>query len=36
MDASGCEAGSQASLLSWHIYIGIPINLNEESGILNF
>ena len=30
------EAGGQASLISWHSYIGIPINFNEESGIVSF
>ena len=33
-DASGCEPGGQASLISWHSYIGIPINFQEESGIV--
>ena len=28
------EAGGQASLFSWHSYIGIPINFHEESGIV--
>ena len=36
MDASGCEAGGQASLISWQSYIGIPINFHEESGIVTF
>ena len=35
-DASGGEPGGQASLISWHIYIGIPINFHEESGIVTF
>ena len=35
-DASGCEPGGQASLISWHSYIGIPINFHEESGIVTF
>ena len=35
-DASGCEAGGPASLISWHSYIGIPINFHEESGIVTF
>ena len=35
-DASGCEPGGQASLISWHSYIGIPINFDEESGIVTF
>ena len=34
--ASGGEPGGQASLTSWHIYIGIPINFHEESGIAPF
>ena len=36
IDASVGEPGSQASLISWHIYIGIPINFHEESGIVTF
>ena len=35
-DASGGEPGDQASLISWHNYIGIPINFHEESGIVTF
>ena len=35
-DASGGEPGGQVSLISWHIYIGIPINFQEESGIVTF
>ena len=35
-DACGGEPGGQASLISWQIYIGIPINLHEESGIVTF
>ena len=35
-DASGGEPGGQASLISWHSYIGIPINFHEESGIVIF
>ena len=35
-DASGGVPGSQASLISWHSYIGIPINFHEESGIVTF
>ena len=35
-DASGGEPGGQASLISWHIYIGIPINFHEESCIDTF
>ena len=33
-DASGGEPGGQESLISWHSYIGIPINFHEESGIV--
>ena len=33
-DASGGEPGGQASLFSWHSYIGIPMNFQEESGIV--
>ena len=29
-DASGGEVGGQAFLISWHSYIGIPINFHEE------
>ena len=35
-DASVGELGCQASLISWHSYIGIPINFHEESGIDTF
>ena len=35
-DASGGESGSQASLVSWHSYIGIPINFHEEAGMITF
>ena len=35
-DASGGEPGGQASLISWHSYICIPINFHEVSGILTF
>ena len=35
-DASGGEAGGQASLISWQSYIGIPNNFHEESGIFTF
>ena len=35
-DASGGEPGCQVSLISWHIYIGIPINFHEVSGIITF
>ena len=34
--ASGGDPGGQASLISWHRYIGIPINFHEESGIVTF
>ena len=33
---SGGEPGVQASLISLHSYIGIPINFQEESGIVTF
>ena len=36
MDATEGEAGGRASLISWHSYIGIPINFHEESGIVTF
>ena len=35
-DASEGEPGGQASLISWHSYICIPINFHEESGIVTF
>ena len=35
-DASGDDPEGQASLISWHSYIGIPINFHEESGIISF
>ena len=35
-DASGGEAGGQVSLISWHSYLGIPINFHKESGIVTF
>ena len=35
-DASGGEAGGHEALISWHSYIGIPINFHEESGIVTF
>ena len=35
-DASGGEPGGQASLISLHSYIGIPINFHEVSGIVTF
>ena len=33
---SGGEPGGQASLISWHSYIGIHINFLEESGVFTF
>ena len=36
MDASRGEAGDPASLSSCHSDIGIPINFQEESGIVTF
>ena len=35
-DASGSQAGDQASFSSWHSDIGIPLNFQEESGIITF
>ena len=35
-DVTEGDAGGQASLISWHSYIGIPINFHEESGIVTF
>ena len=35
-DASGGEPGGQASLISWHSYIGIPIIFHEVPGIEPF
>ena len=35
-DTSGGESGDQASLSSWHSDTGIPINFQEESGIVIF
>ena len=35
-DPSGGEPGGQASLISCHSYIGIPINFHEELGIVPF
>ena len=35
-DSSRCELRGQASLINWHSYIGIPINTQEESGIVTF
>ena len=34
--ASGGEPGGQASLISWHSYMGFPMNFHEESGIVTF
>ena len=34
--ASGGESGGQASLISCHRYIGVPISYHEESGIVPF
>ena len=36
IEVSGGEPGGQASLISWHSYIGIPINFHEVSGIVTF
>ena len=36
MNTSLGEAGDEASLSSWHSDIGIPINFQEESGIITF
>ena len=36
IDASGGEPGGQASLVSWHSYIDIPINFHAGSGIVTF
>ena len=35
-DTSGGEVGDGGSLSSWHTDIGIPINFQEESGIVTF
>ena len=35
-DGSVGEPGGQGSLIIWHSYIGIPINFQEESGIITF
>ena len=35
-DASGGEPGGQAALISWHSFIGIPINFHEESASSHF
>ena len=36
MDASGGDVGDQASLSSFHRDIRIPINFQEESGLVTF
>ena len=36
MDASRSEAGDPGTLSSCHSDTGIPINFQEESGIINF
>ena len=35
-DPSAGDAGGQASFISWHSYIGIPIYFHEESGMVTF
>ena len=35
-DASGGEPGGKVSIVSWHSYIGIPINFHEASCIVTF
>ena len=35
-NASGSQAGDQASVCSWHRVIRIPINFQEASGIVTF
>ena len=35
-DSSAIEAQGQASLISWHIHIGIPIISHVVSGIVTF
>ena len=35
-DAFVGEPGGQASLISWHSYMGFPMNFHEESGIVTF
>ena len=34
--ASRGDPVGQASLISWHSYIGIPISYHEDSGIVTF
>ena len=36
MDASRGEAEDPGSLSSFHSYVGIPINFQQESGIITF
>ena len=36
MDSIEGEVGGQASFISWHCYIEIPINFHEELGIFTF
>ena len=36
MDASRCQVGDPGSLSGCHTDIGIPINFQEESGIITF
>ena len=36
MNTCGSETEDQASLSSWHSDIGIPINFQDESGIVTF
>ena len=35
-DASEGELGGQASFISWHCYIEIPINFHEELCVVTF
>ena len=35
-DDSGGKPGGQASLISWHSYIGIPINFHKETAMVTF
>ena len=35
-EPSGGDPGGQESLISWHNYIGIPINSHQESVIVTF
>ena len=36
MEVSGGQVGDEASFSTWHSDIGIPINFQEESGIVTF